>query len=38
MARSIKGITIEIEGKTSGLVKSLNDANKAIKDTEYQLR
>lgn len=38
MARSIKGITIEIEGKTSGLVKSMNDANKAIKDTEYQLR
>ena len=38
MARSIKGITIEIEGKTSGLVKSLNDANKAIRDTESQLR
>lgn len=38
MARSIKGITIEIEGKTSGLVKSLNEANKAIKDTESQLR
>lgn len=38
MARSIKGITIEIEGKTSGLVKSLNDANKAIKDTEASLR
>ena len=38
MARSIKGITIEIEGKTSGLVKSLNEANKAIRDTESQLR
>ena len=38
MSRSIKGITIEIEGKTSGLVKSLNEANKAIKDTESQLR
>lgn len=38
MARNIKGITIEIEGKTSGLVKSLNEANKAIRDTESQLR
>ena len=36
-AKTIKGITIEIEGKTSGLVKSLEDANKALKNTQSAL-
>ena len=38
MAGSIKGITIEIEGKTSGLVKSLNDVNKSLKMTQDSLK
>lgn len=38
MAGSIKGITIEIEGKTSGLVKSLNEANKTISSSNKALR
>lgn len=36
-AKNIKGITIEIEGKTSGLVKSLDDANKALSKTKSAL-
>lgn len=38
MARSIKGITIEIAGSTSGLVKAMNEANKSIRETEKELR
>ncbi len=38
MARSIKGITIDIAGNTSGLVKAMNDANKSIRETEKELR
>lgn len=35
---TIKGITIEIEGKTSGLVKSLGDVNKELSETQKSLR
>lgn len=35
---SIKGIVIEIEGKTEGFVKSLNDCEKSIKNTEAALK
>jgi TP901 family phage tail tape measure protein len=35
---SIKGITIEIEGKTSGLVKSLKDVNKSLANTQKALK
>ena len=35
---TIKGITIEIEGKTSGLVKSLGDVNKELSLTQKSLR
>lgn len=38
MAGSIRGITIEIEGKTDGLVKSLDSVNKQLKDTQGQLK
>lgn len=39
MARGdVKGITIEITGKTSGLVKSLETANKAVTDVSKNLR
>lgn len=38
MAGTIKGITIEIEGKTSGLVKSLGNVNKALADTQKSLK
>ena len=37
-AKNIKGITIEIEGKTSGLVKALEDANKALSRTKSALK
>lgn len=37
-AGTIRGITIEIEGKTSGLVKSLGDVNKSLKDTQNSLK
>lgn len=36
-AGTIKGITIEIEGKTSGLVKSLGNVNKALSETQKSL-
>ena len=36
-AGTIKGITIEIEGKTSGLVKSLGNVNKALSETNKSL-
>lgn len=34
----IRGITIELNGDTSGLTKSLQDANKEIKSTQQQLK
>ena len=37
-AKTIKGITIEIEGKTSGLVKSLEEANSALSKTKSALK
>ena len=37
-AKTIKGITIEIEGKTSGLVSALEDANKALSKTKSALK
>ena len=38
MANKIMGITIDIEGKTSGLTKSLQDANSAISKTTSALK
>ena len=38
MAQNIKGIVIEIEGKTDGLVKSLTSVEKEIKSTETALK
>lgn len=38
MAKTVKGIIIEIEGKTSGLVKSLADVDKQLKDTQNALK
>lgn len=38
MAGKIRGITIELNGDTSGLTKSLKDANKEIKSTSDQLK
>ena len=38
MANKIMGITIDIEGKTSGLTKSLQDANTAISKTTSALK
>lgn len=38
MAKTIKGITIELEGKTSGLVKSLSDVDKQLKTTQDALK
>jgi phage-related minor tail protein len=38
MAGTIKGITIEIDGKIDGFKKALADANKSIKDTQKQLK
>ena len=37
-AGTIKGITIEIEGKTSGLVKSLGNVNKSLSETQKSLK
>lgn len=37
-AGTVKGITIEIEGKTSGLVKSLGNVNKALNQTQQSLK
>lgn len=34
----IRGITIQLDGDTSGLTKSLQDANKEIKSTQTQLK
>lgn len=38
MAGKIRGITIQLDGDTSGLTKSLGDANKEIKSTQQQLK
>lgn len=38
MAQAIKGITIQIEGKTSGLVKSLQDVESQIKKDDAALK
>lgn len=38
MAGKIRGITIQLEGDTSGLTKSLQGANKEIKNTQGQLK
>lgn len=38
MAGTIRGITIELNGDTSGLTKSLQSANKEIKSTKGQLQ
>ena len=38
MAGKIRGITIELDGDTSGLQKSLKDTNKEIKNTQSQLK
>lgn len=38
MAGKIRGITIELDGDTSGLTKSLQSANKEIKNTQNQLK
>lgn len=38
MAGKIRGITIELQGDTSGLTKSLQSANKEIKSTQSQLK
>lgn len=38
MAGKIRGITIELNGDTSGLTKSLGDADKSIKSTKKQLK
>lgn len=38
MASNIKGIVIEIEGKTSGLVSALKDVDKSVKNTQTALK
>lgn len=38
MANKIRGITIELDGDTTGLTKSLSNANKEIKNTQTQLK
>lgn len=38
MAKKIRGIVIEIEGKTDSLVKSLDAVNKDLKTTQSQLK
>lgn len=38
MANKIRGITIELDGDTTGLSKSLSNANKEIKNTQTQLK
>ena len=38
MASKIVGITIDIEGKTSGLTKSLQEANTSINKTTSALK
>lgn len=38
MAGKVRGITIQLDGDTSGLTKSLQGANKEIKNTQGQLK
>ena len=38
MANRIKGITVEIDGSTTGLDKALKDVNSTIKNTQTQLK
>ncbi len=38
MPAKVRGITIELNGDTTGLTKSLNDVNKEIKNTQGQLK
>lgn len=38
MADRIKGITVEINGDTTGLSKALSGVNKEIKNTQSQLK
>lgn len=38
MAGKIRGVTIQLDGDTSGLTKSLQGVNKEIKDTQSQLK
>ena len=38
MANRIKGITVEINGDTTGLTKALANVNKEIKSTQSQLK
>ena len=38
MSRSIKGLTVEIQGSTTGLDKALKDVNGTIKTTQSQLK
>ena len=38
MAEKIRGITIEIDGDTTGLSKSLKDVDKSLKSTQNQLK
>ena len=38
MANRIKGITVEINGNTTGLQKSLQSVDKNIKNTQSQLK
>ena len=38
MANRIAGITVEINGSTTGLSKAIESVNKTIKDTQAQLK
>lgn len=38
MADRIKGITVEIDGDTTGLSKALSGVNKEIRNTQSQLK
>ncbi len=38
MANRIKGITVEVNGDTTGLSKALESVNKNIKNTQTQLK
>ena len=38
MANNIRGITIEIDGNTTSLQKSLKDVDKSLRDTQTQLK
>ena len=38
MANRIKGLTVEIDGSTTGLDKALKDVNSTIRNTQTQLK